>query len=78
MAKLKYIDYRKIRFPKLVNYKNGVYLPNEDNIIEVTEHEKNALLKRKNGINPCFEEVKKIKKKEAEPINIGEVDGGDL
>jgi len=56
--KLKYIDHRPIYIPKLAKYPNGLSLPSGDNTLEVTEGEKINLLKRKNGNNPCFEEVR--------------------
>jgi hypothetical protein len=76
MAKLKYIDWRKITFPSnsLKNYPNGTSLPYGDNIIDVTEEEKNALLKARNGSLPVWEEVKARKKVEEiiEESNEGE------
>jgi len=55
---LKYVDHKKIWFPSLFFYRGGLALPSGDNIIKVTEHEAENLLKRKNGNKSCFEEIK--------------------
>lgn len=58
MKQVKYIDTRPIR----MNLKMGgwVALPNSKtgNILNVTDAEASALLKRKNGNLPCFELVR--------------------
>jgi len=61
MKKLKYIDYRKLTIPYLKFHKGGLSLPSGDNIINVTESEARSLLKKKNGINNCFEEIKPVR-----------------
>lgn len=57
MKQLRYIDHRPIK----MNLRNGgwVGLPNSKtgNIINVTDDEARALLKRTNGSRPCFEVV---------------------
>ena len=55
---LKYVDHRPIFLPRLTNYRNGLTLPNKDNIVEVTEKEKRHLLKQKNGDKNCFEIIR--------------------
>lgn len=75
MAKLKYVDWRrKMYLPNaLTNYPQGTTLPNGNNIIEVTDAEKSALLKARNGSNPVWEEIKASRKKEVvEEIELGE------
>jgi len=63
MAKCKYIDSKPIFLPELKNYKNGIALPNESNIIEVTESELKNLLRYKNGNNNIFIKVETESKK---------------
>lgn len=63
--KLKYKDKKKMFIPYLTFYKDGIKLPGKNNIIEVTEKEKNKLLKLKNGNKNIFEEIKH-KKEETE------------
>jgi hypothetical protein len=53
-SKLKYVDIRPIFVPHLDNHPGGVALPDGDNIILVTEKEKNGLMRMKNGKNPCW------------------------
>jgi len=60
---LKYVDHRPIFLPKLTHYRNGLTLPNESNIVEVTEKEKRHLLKHRNGDKNCFEEIKPIRQR---------------
>ena len=63
--KLKYIDtLRKILIPKLRAYPRGVTLPNDsiNNIIEVTDIEAKSLLMQRNGCNPVWEEVKRVRR----------------
>ena len=78
MVKLKYIDptKRPMMFLKMTYYPNGVKLPNDKNELKVTDEEKRSLLKKKNGIHLCFEEVKKEKKKD-EIKEVKEISGGD-
>jgi hypothetical protein len=76
MLKIKYIDVRPIKIPKLEKYPNGVFLPNEINnkmnIIEVNEQEASSLLKRKNGkFQKCFELVKENIRQSKGKENIG-------
>jgi hypothetical protein len=58
MKQLKYIDTRPIK----MNLKHGgwIALPNSKtgNILNVTDAEASALLKRTNGTLPCFELVR--------------------
>jgi len=70
MVELRYVDHRKIFFPILDNYPNGLKLPNESNIVKVSDREKKSMLLKRNGKNPCFEEVKKERRKK-------ENNGGD-
>lgn len=68
--KIKYIDNRSVWFPYLTNYKNGITLPKEDNIIEVTENEAKGLMTMKNGIKNCWEYIKPERKKYEETTNL--------
>lgn len=65
---LKYTDHTPIYFPEKVLsfYPGGKTLPDGDNIILVSEKEKSALLKRKNGSTPIFMEVATEKKSKSE------------
>jgi topoisomerase IA-like protein len=54
---LKYVDYRPMFLPRLTHYRNGITLPNETNIIEVTDKEAHHLLKHKNGNKNCYEKI---------------------
>ena len=69
MVTLKYLDHRKIFFPKLTFYKKGLNLPSESNIIKVTEGEAKTLLKLKNGSKFCYEKFEEILT-EKKPKNI--------
>lgn len=69
MVELKYVDptQQKRSFPILDYYPNGVKVPNEKNIIKVSDREVHSMLLKRNGRSPCFEIIEKRKKK----------DGGD-
>lgn len=57
--RLEYADVgRPIFIPKLKYHPGGVTLPNDTNIITVTEGEAKNFLRLKNGSDPCFKEVK--------------------
>ena len=58
--KVKYIDHRPIYIPQLENYKGGIVLPNDTNIIDVTTSEYSNLQKMRNGSNKCFEKIKPV------------------
>jgi hypothetical protein len=60
---VKYVDDRPIFIPCLTNYPGGITLPGKNNILKVTKGEKKNLMRIKNGINICFEDV--ISKREA-------------
>ena len=63
---IEYIDKRPIVVTELTYYRDVIKLPdkNGNNIIKVTENEKNSLLKLKNGNRQVFVEVKRYPKKE--------------
>lgn len=62
---IKYVDARPMFFPKLKSYPGGIALPKGESVIKVTESEYKNLMKMKNGPNPCFEDVRQRKTREA-------------
>ena len=70
MSKLKYKDWRKIIFQEkaLEKYPHGISLPNDNNIIEVTQKEEKSLSKKKNGDLPVFEKMNTNKKSDKEVL----------
>jgi hypothetical protein len=66
MGNLKYIDKKYIFIPYLKAFPDGVALPNENNIIKVTDSEKKNLLKQKNGNNPCWLDIDSFDKEYSE------------
>jgi len=75
MVKLKYNDIRKIEFPRLTKYPNGIGFPNKTNILEATEGEAKTLLKLKNGKINVWEIIKEkeIKKEYIKEEEIKEI-----
>jgi hypothetical protein len=65
---IKYIDDRPIFIPKLTFYPGGKSFPGGDNILQVTEGERKNFLRLKNGINPCWEDMKESRKRGEDKI----------
>ena len=70
-SNLKYVDYRPMFFSNLKFYKGGLKLPSGENIVKCTDKEKIALLKMKNGIKNCFEEIENKRTRKSETIDEG-------
>lgn len=69
MEQLKFIDHKSYTWYGLKYYPSGLS-PKQGDMIKCTETEKLSLLKEKNGRNPKFEEVKKLRKpKEMEELD---------
>ncbi len=73
MRKIKFVDKRPLRFPKLTYYPNGC-VPKVGDILTVTDNEAKKLLAKKNGTVPMFEEVKASRIRKEDPVQ--EVDNG--
>ena len=68
-VRLRFLDDRPVFIPHLKFHPGGITLPNDTNIINVTEGEKKNFIRLKNGDKPCFEEVREPRPRRSAEVN---------